>query len=66
MKLPKTITPVIVSRYSGSAGNRPNFPQGNLERAAAISTNFRDREIEVILIPEALMGDQYGGARMDR
>jgi hypothetical protein len=47
-------------------GNRPNFPQGNLERAAAISTNFCDRAIEVILIPEALTADQYGGARMDR
>jgi len=47
-------------------GNCPNFPQGNLERTGALSTNLRDGPIEIILIPEALTADQYGAARRDR
>jgi hypothetical protein len=28
--------------------------------------DFRDGAVDIILIPEALTVDQYGGARMDR
>jgi hypothetical protein len=47
-------------------GSCPNLPQGNLERAGAVSSDFRDGAADISLIPEALTVDQYGGARMDR
>ena len=47
-------------------GNCPNLPQGNLEGAGIVPSDFRDRAVDIILIPTALTVDQYGGARMDR
>ncbi len=47
-------------------GSCPDFPQGNLERAGARSSDFCDGAVEIILIPMALTVDQYGGTRMDR
>jgi len=47
-------------------GGCPNFPQGNLERAGAVSSDFGEGAVGFILIPKALIVDQYGGTRMDR
>ena len=47
-------------------GSCPNLPQGDLEGAGAVSSDFRDGAVDIILIPKALSVDQYGGARMDR
>jgi hypothetical protein len=44
----------------------PNLPQGNLERARAVASDFRDGAVDIILIPEALTIGQYGGTGMDR
>jgi hypothetical protein len=47
-------------------GSCPNSPHGDLERAGAVSSDFRDGAVELIVIPEVLPVDQDGGARMDR
>jgi hypothetical protein len=46
-------------------GSCSNLPQGNLERAGTVSSDFCDGAVDIILIPKALAVDQYGGARMD-
>jgi hypothetical protein len=33
-----------------------------MERAGAVSSDFRDGAVDIVLIPEALTVDQYGGA----
>jgi hypothetical protein len=38
-------------------GSCPDFPQGNLEREGAVSSDFRDGAIDIILIPKALTVD---------
>jgi hypothetical protein len=37
-----------------------------MEGAGSVSSDFRDGAVEIILIPEALTFDQYGGAIMHR
>jgi hypothetical protein len=43
-------------------GSCPNLPQGNLEGAGAVSSDFRDGAVDIILIPKSLTANNYGSA----